>query len=146
MRRRIEHCLDELWLHVATSAWSLEARAPLLDHQLADTVARIPRRFMFRGWRTKALLRDAYARDLSDEVVRGTKRGFEIPVARWLGGEWRPLVEDAVLSSDGSVRQYLDERFISDVFSGAALRDRNLASLQYGLLALELWLRERSNG
>lgn len=129
-------------MDMATSAWSLEARSPLLDHVLAENVARIPRRWLFHRRRTKALLRDAYASALSQEVTGGIKRGFEIPVAQWLEEAWRSLVHDLLLTHTARVRGYVTGEFIDAVFSGSGFGDRNVTAMRYGLLALELWLRQ----
>ena len=128
-------------MDIATSAWSLEARSPLLDHVLAERVGTIPRRWLFKGWRTKALLRDAYASELRPEVVVGAKRGFEIPVGRWLAREWRPLVEDLVLDPSARIGQYLPSDLVAGIYQDQEFNDRNLPSLRYGLLVLEMWLR-----
>ena len=129
-------------MDMATSAWSLEARSPLLDHVLAERVFSLPRRYLFRGLRTKALLRDAYRSELPDEVIKGAKRGFEIPLARWLETDWQPLIGETVLAPDSRVTRFVTPDTIRDVFCASTYSDRNVGYLRFALLALELWLRE----
>ena len=42
-----------------TMAASIEERGPFLDHRLVEMAARLPTRLLTRGFRTKALLKDA---------------------------------------------------------------------------------------
>jgi asparagine synthase (glutamine-hydrolysing) len=68
----------------ATMLASLEARAPFLDHELAEYVAGLPSRLKLRGLTTKWILREAVRRRLPPEVLDRRKRGFNIPFSRWL--------------------------------------------------------------
>ena len=68
----------------ATMLASLEARAPFLDHRLAELVAGLPSRWKVRFPGTKVVLRRAVAHRLPAEVLRRRKRGFNIPFSRWL--------------------------------------------------------------
>jgi asparagine synthase (glutamine-hydrolysing) len=128
---------------VATMAASLEARCPLLDHNIAELTALTPGRYLLRGGRPKAVLRAAYRGLIPEEVVWGKKRGFEIPMASWLQGDLRPLVGDT-LGSQPLVGDYLEPSFVTDLLERRVLRDRNWAYLVYALLILELWLREEA--
>lgn len=130
-------------MDMATMAASLEARSPLLDHELATFAATLPTRQLLRRGQPKAVLRDAYRGRLSDEVLWGRKRGFEVPVSRWLGQELQPLVRDTVLSSGSRIRDYLDPALTQGLFlDPGCMAEKNRTYLQYALLMLELWLRQ----
>jgi len=85
-------------MDMASMAASIEARSPFLDHELAELAISIPDSYLFRGRQTKSILRDAYAGRLSSEVLSGAKRGFEIPMSRWLEVDFSDLIGDTVLS------------------------------------------------
>lgn len=89
----------------ATMSVGLEGRVPYLDHELIDRVSMLPLDLKIRGGEGKWLLRRIQARHLPRELTRGPKRGFGIPLARWLRGRLRDTVEDvldaAQLGSDG---------------------------------------------
>ncbi|HEY2760378.1 MAG TPA: asparagine synthase (glutamine-hydrolyzing) [Pirellulales bacterium] len=129
---------------IATMAGSVEARSPLLDHRLAEFVVGLPDRQRLHRWQRKSLLRDAYRNRLPAEVIDGRKRGFEIPMRRWLGAELRPLVCDLLEAPDSRIGEYVDRRFVLDVIQNRAAQQRNWMYLVYGFLVLELWLREIS--
>ena len=68
----------------ATMLASLEARAPFLDHRLAELAAGLPSAWKVRFPGTKIVLRRAVTGRLPREVLRRRKRGFNIPFSRWL--------------------------------------------------------------
>jgi asparagine synthase (glutamine-hydrolysing) len=63
---------------------SLEVRAPFLDIDLVDFVRKIPHRWKYRNGRTKYLLKKALEPLLPPEIIRRPKKGFGIPVGRWM--------------------------------------------------------------
>lgn len=63
---------------------SLEVRSPFLDAELVDFVRRIPWRWKLRGGRTKFLLKQALTDRLPPEILNRPKKGFGIPLTRWL--------------------------------------------------------------
>lgn len=131
-------------MDMATMAHSLEARSPFLDHRVAELAFSIPARQLLGRGRTKAVLRDAYAGRVPNEVLEGKKRGFEVPVATWLAGPWAELVADVVLAPSARTREFLDPVFVRALFTrDDQLAERNLAYLRYAVLVLELWLRTR---
>ncbi|MEP7198299.1 MAG: asparagine synthase (glutamine-hydrolyzing) [Chloroflexota bacterium] len=80
----------------ATMRHALEARSPFLDQDLWEFAARLPYDVRLRGGRLKAILRELARRHLGERVARGRKRGFGVPVQRWLAGRWRGAVEAAL--------------------------------------------------
>ncbi len=63
---------------------SLESRAPFLDVELADFVRRLPYSAKFRNGRGKYLLRRVLARRLPAAILDRPKRGFGVPLVKWL--------------------------------------------------------------
>jgi len=129
----------------ASMAASLEARSPLLDQEVVELAATFPPELLLRGGRTKALLRD-FARDLLPrEVLRAPKRGFEVPLVRWLSGPWagevRAVLEDpaAAVASVASVAR----RQVWRDWADRPDRER-AARAVYTLVTLEHWLRRWS--
>lgn len=63
---------------------SLESRAVFLDNDLVEFCRRLPNRFKFRNGERKYLLKKAVAGMLPAEVIARRKKGFGIPLAKWL--------------------------------------------------------------
>ena len=130
-------------MDMATMAHSLEARSPLLDHELAEYAMGLTDGELIRGGVTKSVLRRAYADVLPVEVLNGKKRGFEVPVERWLETEWRELLQDVLGAHEPAVAAYVDRRFLRDLIADRLEGDWNVPMLKYTMLVLELWLREQ---
>jgi asparagine synthase (glutamine-hydrolysing) len=81
-------------------AHGLELRVPFLDRALVGACFRIPGAEKLRGNSRKGLLLASLGVELPREVVNRPKRGFTLPFERWLRGEMRPVVEDALLKSN----------------------------------------------
>lgn len=83
----------------ATMYHSLESRSPFLDQALWEFAAALPYAVRLRGGTLKAVLRELARRRVGERVAGGRKRGFGIPVGRWVAGRWRERVADALRSS-----------------------------------------------
>ena len=88
----------------ASMMHSLEVRAPYLDSEVVDFVRRIPHRYKFRKGETKYLLKRALADVLPSWVLGRPKKGFGIPIGRWL--------EQGLLPIDPGALPSLDRRFV----------------------------------
>jgi asparagine synthase (glutamine-hydrolysing) len=81
-----------------TMAHSLEARSPLLDHQLFEFVARLPTRMKLRDGTGKVLLKQVARQLLPADLLDKPKQGFAIPLAQWLRGPLRERLQDVLAS------------------------------------------------
>ena len=88
----------------ASMAVSLEARVPLLDHVLAETVAGIDPARRFLPLRRKQLLRDLALGGLDQAIFERPKSGFVLPIDVWARRSLYPDME-AVFADPGLARQ-----------------------------------------
>ena len=123
----------------ASMACGLEVRAPFLDTRLVDTVQKLPARFKYGRNVTKRLLKSAVSSKLPSSILSRPKRGFGIPVARWLRGELAPLLERLLepgrLDRQGLFRPEEVTRRIAEHRSG--IRDHRKPL--WTLLMFQLW-------
>ncbi len=75
---------------VASMAFSLESREPLLDQDLVEWAMRLPLKWKLRGGQNKYLLRKLAYRYIPRKIVDRPKKGFEVPIANWLKGPLQP--------------------------------------------------------
>lgn len=73
---------------------SLETRAPFLDNELVDFVRSLPWQAKLQGdvvsgYTTKWILKQALRRRLPADIIHRRKKGFGIPLSRWLRS-WEP--------------------------------------------------------
>ncbi len=89
-------------------AHSLEIRVPMFDRRVLDGFMSMPERIrMPRGKADKHLLRAAFPELLRPELLSLKKRGFSIPIRRWMVGPLREMCEGAIgsLAATGLVRE-----------------------------------------
>jgi len=63
---------------------SLEVRSPFLDQDVVEFARRIPHEYKYRRGTTKYLLKAALRGVVPDAVLDRRKKGFGIPLTRWL--------------------------------------------------------------
>jgi asparagine synthase (glutamine-hydrolysing) len=123
-----------------TMAYALEARAPFLDQRVWEFAATLPYEVRLSGGKLKAILRALARRHLGDRVADGKKRGFGIPVQRWMVGRWRGAVEGALHDSCLEQEGFIHAAPLRQAFAEAVTA--NWAPVQlWHLYVLELWLR-----
>jgi asparagine synthase (glutamine-hydrolysing) len=81
-------------------AHGLELRVPFLDRALVEACFRIPGPSKLEGSSPKSLLLASLGVSLPSNIVNRPKRGFTLPFERWLRGEMRTIVEEALLKSN----------------------------------------------
>lgn len=126
----------------ASMAVSLEARAPLLDPELAAFAHGLPYRMKLHGLTRKWILKRALRGRLPGSVLRRKKQGFRPPNAEWLRGALRPEVErllDPRRLEEGGL---LDPRLASQVVREHLSGERDHRKQVWALFVLERW-RER---
>jgi asparagine synthase (glutamine-hydrolysing) len=124
-------------------AASLESRVPLLDHRIVDLIASVPPVLKFKGGELKYLLKRA-TRDLVPPTVRARKdkMGFPVPLHLWAKGPAREFFHDTLLSPTARTRGIYNPRAVERLMR----QERAFGRRLWGLLNLELWLREFTDG
>jgi asparagine synthase (glutamine-hydrolysing) len=123
----------------ATMLASLEARAPFLDHDLAEFAAGLPSGLKLKGLTTKDILKKTLRKRLPSDVIKRRKRGFNIPFSKWL---LHGLGES--LKKRFSTER-VEARGLFNADGIAALLDEHLAEQAdhrkplFTLLAFDLW-------
>jgi asparagine synthase (glutamine-hydrolysing) len=125
---------------IASMAHSLEVRSPFLDTDVVEFAARIPRRMLMR-LRGKYLLRRAVKDLVPTEILRRRKRGFALPLRRWMKGELAVLIRDVLLDRTARERGLFRPEEVERLVAALG-RDRNAPDRVWTLLVLELWFRE----
>jgi asparagine synthase (glutamine-hydrolysing) len=123
----------------ASMAHGLEVRVPFLDHRFVELVAGLPERLKLKGFTTKYIWKRAIKDRLPDEITRRGKKGFGIPIAKWLCGELKELMLELLsekrLKKQGILNSPIVRTLISDHL---AQRVDNRKKL-WNLLIFQLW-------
>jgi asparagine synthase (glutamine-hydrolysing) len=120
---------------------SLEVRVPLLDREVIRVAMRVDWKSCldFSGKLGKLPLRRALARSVSRPT--GPKRGFSVPMDRWLSNELRPLFEELVLNAKELLGLPLNTPAVHQLYREHMESERNRENSLWPLLSLALWER-----
>ncbi len=124
---------------------SLEVRVPLLDREVIEVATQI-------DWRQcldmdhmigKLPLRRALARHVKYQTQ--AKRGFEVPMGKWLRTSLRTVFEEAVLGRDEILGLGINKQALCALFNQHITGQRDYAWGLWPLLSLALWVDKHYN-
>ena len=114
---------------------------PLLDHTLVEFAATIPPELQMQNGERKALFKRAMRGVLPEAVLSRPKRGFAIPLGRWLRGPLAPFVHDLLLSEKSLGRGIFDPGQIRRIVAQPERGQEDLDLQLWTLISIELWCR-----
>jgi asparagine synthase (glutamine-hydrolysing) len=121
---------------VASMAFSLEAREPLLDHDVVDFGMRLPLAWKLRAGRNKWLLRQLAARYVPAALLDRPKQGFVVPMDRWLRGPLRDWARERCEERALFEKLPLDAGAVRRLFALHDSGARDVHPLLWSVLAL----------
>lgn len=128
-----------------TMFYALEARSPFLDTDLWEFAAKLPFSIRIHNGNLKAILREIVSRRIGDDLAKGKKQGFVVPVQKWLTQHWKQIfvdaMSDSLLEKEGWINAKAAIKLLEDSCT------KNWAPRQiWFIFVLESWLRfERDN-
>jgi asparagine synthase (glutamine-hydrolysing) len=122
---------------------SLEVRVPLLDHKLAEYVARLPSRLKLANGVTKSIFKKSMEPFLPRDVLYRPKMGFGVPMRQWVTNELRDVVRGYLLDSS-RVSGMLDPKLLRTMVED---NEKNLYGSRTGgklwwVLFFEMWYQD----
>ncbi len=126
---------------IATMTHSLEARSPLLDHEVMEFAASLPAHMKIRGGCKKYLLKKAFKHMLPPAVLSRRKMGFGVPIGAWFRGELAGFLKDTLLDQKSLKRGYFQPEAVRTLVKEHTLGKRDHSFRLWSLLMLEMWHR-----
>jgi asparagine synthase (glutamine-hydrolysing) len=134
---------------IASSAHGLEVRVPFLDNALCELAMTLPTRYMLpAGGGTKLIARRLAKDLLPHRVANQPKKGFSIPLDRWMGPRLHAYLEDLMLDPRAHIYGWLKREPVTQVWRAFARPERGDTASRFQryqraflLVSLELWLR-----
>jgi asparagine synthase (glutamine-hydrolysing) len=128
----------------ASMAHGLEVRPPFLDSEVVELAFLTPLQIKLRKGKEKYLLKMAAQNYLPKEIILRKKKGFAIPLARWLKGPLRQKIEETLIYSplwkSQTLNQHTFIKWNKEHQIGAIDRSRSL----WALLVLDHWIRKNN--
>jgi asparagine synthase (glutamine-hydrolysing) len=125
---------------IASMAHALEVRAPILDREVMRFAAALPTQFKLRGRVTKLLLREVAKDLLPKTILKRGKRGFGLPIHRWMRGALAAMSRDTLLDARARNRGLFQPQAVESLLAAHA-RGEPRGQQIWNLMMLELWFR-----
>ncbi len=124
---------------IASMAHGLEARSPLLDHKVMELAAALPSSYKLRGFDKKWILKRVAGGLLPAATIARPKMGFGVPIADWLRGPLRDLLQEALFGHAAVSRGYFQMAVVRRLVDQHMSGRRDWHGHLWTLLMLELW-------
>ena len=124
-----------------TMAASLEARAPLLDHELIEFVQKIPAELKLKGTETKYIFKKALEGIVPNEILHRGKQGFGVPINEWINVQLKDRIRETFLEKRTLERGFFEKKYIKILLEEHHRNRRDHSYSLWILWMLELWFR-----
>jgi asparagine synthase (glutamine-hydrolysing) len=121
-------------------AHSIEARVPLLDHEVVEFAASIPPAMQLRNGRSKHVFKQALRGTLPDDLIDRPKHGFAVPLDKWFRGSLAGFARDLLLSDRARTRGIFEPAYV-EALMAQQRRGRPLDFQVWTLMTVEQWCR-----
>ena len=125
-----------------TMAASLEARVPLLDHELIEFVQKIPAHLKLNGTTTKYIFKKALEGIVPSEILYRKKQGFGVPINEWINAQLKERIRAELLEKRALERGFFEAKYIETLLDEHSRNRRDHSHALWILWMLELWQRQ----
>lgn len=128
-------------MDIATMANSLEARSPFLSKYMLDLAPQLADKYKVNKWTTKYALRELSKKYLPTKLINQPKRGFEVPLKKWVAIDLKHKIYDSLQSGCYS-ESYINRGFINQLLQNKIdLPEEKRAKMLWNLFCLEIWYK-----
>lgn len=130
----------------ATMAYSLEARAPLMDYTVVDFARSLPTSFKFQNNNQKRILKDILYKHVPKEFFDRPKAGFTMPFKEWFKNELKEFVLEELNEKNLKLIPHIDihqaTKMINEHMNGTS----NHYTTIWKILVMKQWLDRNGAG
>jgi len=130
-------------MDIATMANSLEGRSPFLSKELLEYIPSIDDKYKIKGKTTKYLLRRLASDYLPAELIHQPKRGFEIPLKKWVDNELKEILFDYLSGNNNFYNNFVNQNFVEKLLAKKIkIPDEKRAKILWTLFSMEVWYKK----
>jgi len=139
MRLDMMYTLSDDYLQktdIASMAFSLETRAPILSREIVEWGMRLPINWKLRGRTSKYLLRKLAYRYIPSSIIDRPKQGFGVPIDSWLRNELSDFAEERVYNPQYYIGLPVNQKAVIDLYKLHKSGERNSHPLLWAVIML----------
>jgi asparagine synthase (glutamine-hydrolysing) len=126
-------------MDIATMSHSLEGRSPFLSKYMLEFAPTLPDNQKVKGGTTKVILRELAKKYLPLELINQPKRGFEVPLKKWVDVDLKEHIYDRLTLNSYS-SSFIDQNFIRKLLDRKIVTsDEKRAKMIWSMYCLEVW-------
>jgi len=130
-------------MDIATMANSLEGRSPFLSKELLEYIPSIDDKYKIKGKTTKYLLRRLASDYLPVELIHQPKRGFEIPLKKWIDNELKDILFDYLSGNNNFYNNFVNQNLVEKLLAKKIkIPDEKRAKILWTLFSMEVWYKK----
>lgn len=127
-------------MDIATMANSQEGRSPFLCKDILEYVPTLPDSFKVKGKTTKYLLRKLAEKYLPETLIYQPKRGFEIPLKKWVNNQLAEMINGYLRESNTFFPEFVNKTFVLDLLENKInISAEKRAKILWTIFSMEVW-------
>jgi asparagine synthase (glutamine-hydrolysing) len=132
---------DDIFTKVdrATMAVGLEAREPLVDHKIAEYIARVPISLKYKDGESKYILRKILYKYVPKELLERPKHGFGIPIDSWFKKDLKGVLREYLSEKNIKNQGIFNENYIKESLDRYLSGKSDSAYNFWFLLVFQMW-------
>jgi asparagine synthase (glutamine-hydrolysing) len=130
-------------MDIATMANSQEGRSPFLSKEILEYIPSMNDDYKIRGKTTKYMLRQLATKYLPAELINQPKRGFEIPLKKWLDNELKEILFDYLSGNNNFYSNFVNDNFVTNLLEKKIkISEEKRAKILWTLFSMEVWYKK----
>ena len=130
-------------MDIATMANSIEGRSPFLSKYMLEFAPTLKNEYKIKGKNTKYILRELSKKYLPVELITQPKRGFEVPLKKWVESDLKNNIFES-LSNNSYSSNFVEKSFINNLLDKKFnISDEKRAKILWSMYCLEVWKRNQ---
>lgn len=130
-------------MDIASMANSLEGRSPMLCKELLEFVPGLSGKLKINGSTTKYLLRKIAHDLLPAEISVQPKRGFEVPLKKWVNDDLKTIINDYINAPMPFFTRFISKNDVQAIVNRKwNISEEKRAKMLWSLFCMEVWYKK----